>query len=146
MRSSRRDDIFVTPDKAVVSTGSTTAARRQCDSIGREVCRGRTGRWKRSEKKGGQSHLPQRLAPLFAHHTVAHKTRVGNVAGNTANKIKIIVCFVFLLIIIGFDGYAVWMFKEGVQQRAVGNSAGVTHDTNLKWSFLDETEHIAIIG
>ena len=90
--------------------------------------------------------LAQRLTMLFDDHAVAHEAGVGNVAGDTADKIEIIVCSVFFLIIIGFDGDAILMFKECFQKCAVGNATRMSHDANLISIHFYEGEHLSVIG
>lgn len=87
----------------------------------------------------------QRLASLLPHHTVPHKARIREIAGNILHKFAIIVCAVFLKMIVWLNGNTIWVFKESGKKCAICNTTRVPHNANLVRIRFYESEHSTII-
>ena len=82
----------------------------------------------------------QRGAAFFVDHSVAEKFLVGKVAIDVAGLLGVVVFAFFVDVAEGFDGDAVLVLEDGVEQGAVGVAARMSHDIDLERAALNKTQ------
>lgn len=77
-------------------------------------------------------------AAFFVDHSVAEEFLVGKVAVDVAGQFGVVVFAFFVDVAEGFDGDAVLVLEDGVEQGAVGVAARMPHDIDLEWAALNK--------